>query len=89
MFVNRGFTGNPRNAFVERHFASGPPRIAHDGRDHFHGRRMFGFIPGFGYDYYWSTSAIPTIALVEAFGSQGDHKGRLAVAVARLVLAKR
>jgi hypothetical protein len=44
---------NPGNAFGGRRFAGGPPRFAHDGRHHFHGRRVFGFIPGFGYDYYW------------------------------------
>jgi hypothetical protein len=63
-FVGRGVPGNaivgrgvPSNAFVGRNFVRNG--FARNGRfafingHRFHGRRVFGFFPGFGYGYYW------------------------------------
>jgi hypothetical protein len=59
-FVTRGVPGNaivsrgvPGSAFVGRNFAThAPGRFAFNGRHH-HFHRIFGFLPGFGYGYYW------------------------------------
>jgi hypothetical protein len=58
-FANRGMTAQ---AFMSRSLPVGPMagrhvtangRFAWDGHHRIHGRHIHGFIPGFGYGYYW------------------------------------
>jgi hypothetical protein len=53
-FVGRGVTGN---AFVGRNFVRngfvGHGRFASINGHRFLGRRIYGFLPGYGYGYYW------------------------------------
>jgi hypothetical protein len=57
-FVSRGVTGQPfvsrsvPAALAGRHVTANG-RFAWDGHHRLHGRHIHGFIPGFGYGYYW------------------------------------
>jgi hypothetical protein len=59
-FVNRGVVGQrfvnrgvPATAPLAGRYVTGNGRFAWNGHHRIHGRHIHGFIPGFGYGYYW------------------------------------